>query len=265
MRNNMNKKFAFTTAELMVAIAVLGVLAALMIPALRYSVQKRVFAYSREIQTKKLAQAITMLSVRSSRMGVYTKTSAFVNDLRNFAKISKMCESDKIANCWPYDKLTLADGTEYEIANATGPSVFIRDASRADYASDNVAFVTDNGNAVIINYNKDCDPNRDGIDVNKSCYMALMDVNGSKTPNKVGEDVFVINAKGFVVEPVRTSDSNTDDFEETTGVNMAPPEDTSYNYNNNNSNNNFNHNNNNSNINSNSNNTMNNSIQGNGP
>jgi hypothetical protein len=149
-------------------------------------------------------------------MGVYTKTSAFVNDLRKFAKISKMCESDKIANCWPYDKLTLADGTEYEIANATGPSVFIRDASRADYASDNVAFVTDNGNAVIISYNKNCDPNRDGVDVNKSCYMALMDVNGSKTPNKVDEDVFVINAKGFVVESSQENNVN----KETTGVNQ---------------------------------------------
>ena len=57
MRIDMNKKYAFTTAELMVAIAVLGVLAAMMIPALRYSVQKRVFEYSRDIQTKKLAQA----------------------------------------------------------------------------------------------------------------------------------------------------------------------------------------------------------------
>ena len=73
----MSKKKAFSTAELMIAIAVMGALAAMMIPSLRYSVNKAVFNHSREIQRQKLAQGITLLSIRSPRMGFQT-TESFV-------------------------------------------------------------------------------------------------------------------------------------------------------------------------------------------
>lgn len=218
MRNNMSKKKAFTTAELMVAIAVMGVLAVLTIPTLRYSVQRNVFAHSREIQAKKLAQAVTMLSMRSSRMS-YNSTEAFVKDLRKYARISKMCESNEIAKCWPYEKLTLVNDSKYDMSGATGPNVFVPDqAYKRSNAADNVSFVTDNGVAVLINFNKLCDPSMN--DENKTCYMALMDINGDKTPNKVGEDVFLINASGFVVIMPETVENNPP---ETTGVNMTPP------------------------------------------
>lgn len=218
MRNDMNKKKAFTTAELMIAIAVIGVLAVLTIPVLRYHVQEKVFEYSGEIQAKKLAQAVTMLSMRSSRMS-YSTTEAFVKDLRKYARISKMCASNEIAKCWPYEKLTLVNGSLYNMSGATGPSVFTPDqAYKRSDADDNVSFVTDSGAAILINYNKLCDPAMN--DENKTCYMALMDVNGDKTPNKVGEDVFLINAKSFVVSEPETPQNSPP---ETTGTSMAPP------------------------------------------
>lgn len=223
MRNIMNKRNAFTTAELMVAIAVMGVLAALMIPSLKYHVQHKVFEYSADIQTKKLAQAITMLSIRSASLS-YQDTGAFVRDLKKYARMSKSCEkdNDKVEDCWPYDKVTLVNGESYNMANATGPNAFVKgsvgsQAVKTNYSPNNVSFVTDSGVAVLINYNKVCSPN--AADENKSCYMALIDVNGDKSPNTVGEDVFVINAKGFVVDPSQKDEDNND--KETTGINQA--------------------------------------------
>lgn len=220
MRNIMNKRNAFTTAELMVAIAVMGVLAALMIPSLRYHVQHRVFEYSADVQTKKLGQAITMLSVRSIHPS-YSSTQAFVRDLKKYARMSKVCDKDvdKVEDCWPYDKLTLINGQSYNIANAVGPSVFVRSNLpnvKANYY-ENISFVTDSGVSVIITYNQYCSFN--SADGNRSCYMALIDVNGDKSPNKVGEDVYVINAAGFVVDPSQKDEDNND--KETTGVNQA--------------------------------------------
>ena len=146
-------------------------------------------------------------------MGFLT-TESFVIELSKYARISKYCNSEKISNCWPYKEVELVDGTKYDMSRAGESDVFItEDNLNPDeyiYANDNVSFVTDNGTAVLINYNTRCNP--EANDENNTCYMALMDVNGDKTPNKVGEDIFLINAKGFVVSEKL----------ETCGVNQCP-------------------------------------------
>ena len=118
--------------------------------------------------------------------------------------------------------MTLINGQSYNIAEATGPGAFVMEGSgiqarKRNNAPDNISFVTDSGVSVIINYDKNCNPNT--ADENRTCYVALIDVNGDKSPNKVGEDVYVINAAGFVVDPSQKDEDNND--KETTGVNQA--------------------------------------------
>ena len=119
--------------------------------------------------------------------------------------------------------MTLINGQSYNIANAVGPSVFVRSNLpnvKANYY-ENISFVTDSGVSVIITYNQYCSFN--SADGNRSCYMALIDVNGDKSPNKVGEDVYVINAGGFLIDSpdVMLSDDVLNPMVETTGVNQA--------------------------------------------
>ena len=216
-------KNGFTISELIITTIAIGVLAGLTIPTLIHNIKLQTHQRTRLLQQQKIAQGITMLSVRSPRMG-YTSTKAFVEDLRKHMQIMEYCCNDvsskckaHIEGCWPSEKIILNDGKEYTIANAytnkgANGNVFRMDDGvdpdgiEADYADDNVSFVTNNGIAVLINYNKECHPN--ASNENRSCYVALVDVNGDKGPNKVGEDLYLINANGFINQ-MRNKNSET--------------------------------------------------------
>jgi prepilin-type N-terminal cleavage/methylation domain-containing protein len=210
-------KNGFTTAELLIAIALIGALAVIAMPTLIYNTRAKVLEHSKNIAKMRLAQGVTMLSVRNTRL-FYQDTKNFVIDLSKYTKISKICDKDSIKDCWPYEKLTLSDGTEYNIANASSSSAFMHDnvktSYRPNYLNDNAAFITGNGTHIIINFNNSCNPNTS--DENRTCYSALIDANGEKGPNKVGEDVFVLNADGF--GGVAVNDDNNGETAGTAGA-----------------------------------------------
>ncbi len=197
----LNKKNGFTLPEVLITVALIGVVCALAIPSLVQNVRRIVLDNSAKKQTASLSQGMTLLAIKSPRLN-YNTTEAFVNDFQEFFRVSKVCNSSKIAECWPTEEITLADGSEYLIKNAKTKTVFLMnnvdpDGNAANYANDNIAFITANGTSVLINYNKDCNPNIG--DSNRNCYVALVDLNGEKSPNKVGEDLLLVNAKNFVV------------------------------------------------------------------
>lgn len=207
-----HKKFGFTMAEAVLAIGIIGVLAAISMPTLINTYRRIVLENAEKKEAATLSQAMTMLSLRSPRLR-YATTQAFVEELQEYLKINKICNSNNIKNCWPTEKIELQDNSSYAIANAKTNNVFLMnnvdpDGNTADYANDNVAFITHNGMHVLINFNRNCNPNEG--DMNRSCYVALVDLNGEKCPNKVGEDIKVINARGFIV-PYNNS-------EETAGI-----------------------------------------------
>jgi len=193
-------KKAFTVAELMITLGVIGVLAALVIPTLYQNFNKSLLKRTQDIQQRKISQGITMLSVRSARLS-YPTTLAFVKDLQNYTQILKYCDNNHLVDCWPTGSITLTDGEEFPLYKAKDGNIFMMgkldpEGNVAQYASDNAAFVTNNGVSVLINYNTKCNPNTNNW--NRTCYVALVDGNGPKGPNKIGEDLFLINARGFV-------------------------------------------------------------------
>ena len=196
----MNKKRAFTTAELVIAIAVLGVLAVMLMPNIIYSTQNVVFRHSRKINTQKIAQGITMLAMRNNRMN-YDSNSAFIKDYQKYTKLLRSCSQDKIAECWPHKIHFVSankeseDYTPEKIMTAMISGMDNKDpyGKPAIYLVDATAFVTINGVPVMISYNRNCNPNVS--DENKSCYIAIIDSNGEKAPNELGRDIVLINAR----------------------------------------------------------------------
>lgn len=209
MKKLCNKKNGFTLPEVLITLALTGVVCALAIPSLNQSVGKIVLENSYKKQVASLSQGMTLLSIKSPRLN-YQTTQAFVNEFQEFFKVSKVCNQNNIASCWPTEKVTLSDGSEYQISGAKTKNVFFMydtdpDGNTAHYANDNVAFITANGTSIIINYNKDCNPNIG--DSNRNCYVAVVDLNGEKSPNKLGEDIKVINARYFATGSVPVESS----------------------------------------------------------
>ena len=205
-----SKKKAFTLAEVLITLGVIGIVSALMLPVLNQAVNKKVRAEQiRTVKYKftKATEKMAMLGL----IGPYDSTAAFVAELQKHLKIMKVCPSSKLRNCWPYDKITLQDGTEYEVTKLqTGKQFQMKDSDTADYNSPNVGIITGDGTPMILSYNTKCealDPvktytwstedNKPVTNATSNCVASVFEINGKKKPNKQNEDVALFNANGL--------------------------------------------------------------------
>ncbi len=197
-------KGGFTLAEVLITLAIVGVVAAITMPALIANIQERVkTARIQNIKQKFSKATDKMLSVTT--LNGYAGTMEFVNELQNHLKIAKICTNDKLSECWPTEEVTLDnEGTTWAIKDTkTAQNLKMPKNDSVDY-DDTVGIITADGTSMILTYNKLCD-----IDENKTiiwsndqssttgCIGAIFDWNGSKMPNKLREDVVTFNARGL--------------------------------------------------------------------
>ena len=204
------RKSAFTLAEVLITLGIIGVVAALTLPTLNQAVNKRV----RTEQIRTVKYKFTKATDKMNSLGLigpYNSTAAFVAELQKHLKIAKVCPSSKLRECWPYDKITLLDGKEYEVTKIqTGKNFQMKNSDTADYSSPNVGIITGDGTPMILSYNTKCealDPvknygwstedNKPVSNATASCVAAVFEVNGTGKPNKQNDDVALFNANGL--------------------------------------------------------------------
>ena len=205
-----SRKFGFTLAEVLITLGIIGVVAALTLPTLNQAVNKRVRAEQIRTVKYKFTKATDKMN-SLGLIGPYNSTAAFVAELQKHLKIAKVCPSSKLRECWPYDKITLLDGKEYEVEKIqTGKQFQMKNSDTADYSSPNVGIITGDGTPMILSYNTKCealDPvkqygwstedNKPVSNATASCVAAVFEVNGTGKPNKQNDDVALFNANGL--------------------------------------------------------------------
>jgi len=205
-----SRKFGFTLAEVLITLGIIGVVAALTLPTLNQAVNKRVRAEQIRTVKYKFTKATDKMN-SLGLIGPYNSTAAFVAELQKHLKIAKVCPSSKLRECWPYDKITLLDGKEYEVTKIqTGKQFKMKNSDTADYSSPNVGIITGDGTPMILSYNTKCealDPvknygwstedNKPVSNATASCVAAVFEVNGTGKPNKQNDDVALFNANGL--------------------------------------------------------------------
>ncbi|MBS6604059.1 MAG: type II secretion system protein, partial [Brachyspira sp.] len=205
-----SRKFAFTLAEVLITLGIIGVVAALTLPTLNQAVNKRVRAEQIRTVKYKFTKATDKMN-SLGLIGPYNSTAAFVAELQKHLKIAKVCPSSKLRECWPYDKITLLDGKEYEVTKIqTGKQFQMKNSDTADYSSPNVGIITGDGTPMILSYNTKCealDPvkqygwstedNKPVSNATASCVAAVFEINGTGKPNKQNDDVALFNANGL--------------------------------------------------------------------
>ena len=196
------KKAAFTLAEVLITLGIIGVVAAMTMPVLINNVQARVKAKRIENIKQKLSKATDKMAVQSG-MTDYGDTLAFVTELNKHMKLAKICDNAHIAECWPVPEINLKDkGKTWEISKTQNAKTLkIPKDSQPNYA-DTVGIITADGTSLILSYDKKCsfDVNNTGLKFNKdsalsnsmSCLAGVFDWNGSSKPNKLGEDILTI-------------------------------------------------------------------------
>ncbi len=208
----MKKKLkAFTLAEVLITLAIVGVVAAITMPALIANIQERVKTARIQNITQKFGKATDKMKSLST-LGGYATTMDFVNELQKHLKIAKVCDNQHLTECWPTETVMLDDDKEWEISKTTtGKQLKMTNDDTHEYG-DTVGIVTADGTAMILSYNAKCDIDEVPITWSNNqsstsgCVAAIFDWNGSKMPNKLSKisddgvesaDVILFNAIGL--------------------------------------------------------------------
>ena len=193
-----NRQVAFTLAEVLITLGIIGVVAALTMPALITNIQDRIQQKRIENINQKLSKVTDKMAVQSGLTG-YGTTMAFVQEMSKHMKIAKICDNEHLAECWPTQEVTLNDeGKTWEIAKTKNAKTLKISTNTEDWA-DTVGIVTGDGTGMILSYNKKCEFNVDDVGLKydnstgKSnslvCLSGVFDWNGSSKPNKLNKDV----------------------------------------------------------------------------
>ena len=179
----------FTLAEVLITLAIIGVVAALTIPTLIQNYQEKAWDTASEVFQRRLGEALKVMNVQGTLAG-YKTTEEFVNELSKHIKITRICDNDDITTCFA-DKVTW-DGEEVEMSKIKTSKNFGKD----DWNTNTVAVQFANGVNGVIAYNptETCkqDPYSNQI-TGTSCLAILYDVDGFKNPNTEGKDLKNLN------------------------------------------------------------------------
>ena len=192
-------KTAFTLAEVLITLGIIGIVAALTLPAFISNVQGRIQAKRVENINQKLSKVTDKMAVQSGLIG-YPDTMAFVQEMKKHMSIAKVCDNSHLAECWGTTEVDVGKDKPWEISKTkTAKNLKI---GEPDNWADTVGIVTADGTPMILSYDKECnfDVNNTGLQFDKSsgksnslkCLSGVFDWNGGAKPNKLGDDVITL-------------------------------------------------------------------------
>ena len=218
---------AFTMAEILLSLTIIGVVAAITLPSLTGNINERTWNTQRKALYARFSQAIalmpalngygTLREVSGSAGSTSIEDTAaetFVTDgLSKVLKINNICDNEHLEDCGIPSKITTLGGdvlenfiSQYNTLHSFNEQFIsgeIVDSSYdLHYSQINtkaVAFETVNGESVITYYNPSCQAgmNEDSTTAyfaqSKMCVNFVYDLNGSKGPNTVGKDIGFIS------------------------------------------------------------------------
>ena len=212
-----NKKFAFTLAEVLITLGVIGVVAALTMPTLLKNIAERSNSEAQANLAQKITKSMDLMRADGGLERTYASTDEFVDEFSKYIKISTRCDADHIADCWPTKTVTTTDGETYDVSKAkTGKNLNLKDNK-----SNNVGIILADGATLILTYNPNAGIIGDGDTVTPSfadlpigfgrtkkfAYTTsvtdpidfVMDVNGFKGPNSEARNGKQYDIRSFKV------------------------------------------------------------------
>ena len=211
------KKAAFTLAEVLITLGVIGVVAALTMPTLLKNIAERSNSEAQANLAQKITKSMDLMRADGGLERTYNSTDEFVDEFSKYIKISTRCDADHIADCWPTKTVTTSDGKTYDVSKAkTGKNLNLKDNK-----SNNVGIILADGATLILTYNPDAGIIGDGDTVTPSfadlpigfgrtkkfAYTTsvtssidfVMDVNGFKGPNSEARNGKQYDIRSFKV------------------------------------------------------------------
>ena len=214
---HIGKRVAFTLAEVLITLGVIGVVAALTMPTLLKNIAERSNSEAQANLAQKITKSMDLMRADGGLERTYNSTDEFVDEFSKYIKISTRCDADHIADCWPTKTVTTTDGETYDVSKAkTGKNLNLKDNK-----SNNVGIILADGATLILTYNPNAGIIGDGDTVTPSfadlpigfgrtkkfAYTTsvtdpidfVMDVNGFKGPNSEARNGKQYDIRSFKV------------------------------------------------------------------
>ena len=212
---NSSHNNAFTLAEVLITLGVIGVVAAITMPMLITNINDRANSERHANIAYKITQAMEQMRAHG-KLTAYDSTSAFVDELQKYLKITKRCDADHIAECWPTETVINAAGEEYDVSTCKTRAHLLPESDSTD---ENVGLILADGASVILTYDPTAAPMDIGDKItasNKSLPVGknktkdfayttdvtrsidfVSDVNGKKGPNSETRDNKYYDIRNF--------------------------------------------------------------------
>ena len=196
-----NQRCAFTMAEILLSLTIIGVVAAITLPSLTGNINERTWNTQRKALSARMSQAIPLMG---SVNGYATAETFVTAGLSKVLKINNICDQDHLEDCGIASKFVKLNGSTASIptkmselnSRIVNMSAIGEGGESYSYSqddSDAAAFETVNGESILIFYNGKCVPALDETRVTyfqtKLCANLVYDLNGSKGPNTIGKDM----------------------------------------------------------------------------
>ena len=198
---------AFTMAEILLSLTIIGVVAAITLPSLTGNINERTWNTQRKALYARMSQAFPLLG----SVNGYADAETFITGaLSKVLKINNICSGDKLADCGIPEKFITLAGNNFSYSlpfkiselNAKMTSMSHSDASLgldilySDTDTEAAAFETANGESILLFYFPKCQSDMGETTLHlvqpKICVNMIYDLNSSKGPNTVGKDVGVM-------------------------------------------------------------------------
>ena len=180
-------KFAFTLAEVLITLGIIGVVAAMTIPTLMSNIQKRQLEAQIKANYSIIQQAIKFAEDdgASYDMAIQDGSDASVKEwfdsfLGRHLKVAQFCSNGK-SGCWHKEGIVrdlLGNPPRYEYDNGIGGNI--------------INFKLFNGAYYNIDGNTAEDMANFGIDTTSDGLTIYFDANGDRKPNRFGKDIYIL-------------------------------------------------------------------------
>ena len=190
------KRVAFTLAEVLITLAIIGVVATMTIPTLIANYNQKSWDTATSVFNRRLGEALKIMNANGSLAG-YNSTEDFVTELSKHIKIVKTCDNTNLTDCFVSEIVTNAEPIE---TSKLKKSKNLNSAANPDYGTDTMGIMFADGVSALIAYNKNTpyDPysnkivrvsgNNKSATLNTGVISILYDVNGLKSPNEMDND-----------------------------------------------------------------------------
>ena len=199
-------KKGFTLSEVLIVVAIIGVVAAVVLPTLLDVGNERIWQNQSNVFGSKMFTALKMMNQRGD-LAMLDSTEEFVSNLGKYIRIVKTCPSETAYECFD-NKMIVKSGEKPKSVQEMGITT-AENLGHEDWEGSNVMGVQfANGISALLAYNTlNCLPKTVNAAENVwdsdvfGCIAMMFDVNSNGSPNEKGSDIRLVNAGGIGSAP----------------------------------------------------------------